>query len=567
MAGSILKLAGFLLFWSLLGIYLLPTLLKKLRKTLNDETLLIVALGLCLGMVMIATKAGFSSALGAFVMGSLLAETVEAADIGKLVQPVKNLFGAVFFVSVGMMIDPGMLAAHWVPILILTGLVIGGQVLFASLGVLLSGQPLRIAMQSGFSLTQVGEFAFIIASLGVTLHVTDGSLYPVIVAVSVLTTFLTPYMIRSADPAYRFVDRHLPAGWKLFLTRYASGSTTVRQKSTWHKLLRSMLLPVLLYTILCIFFQAIFFGYVAPIVAGHIPGLTGSLVNLALILAVIAPFLWMIFMKKNHSPEFQKLWHDSKFNRGPLVSLIILKMILCIMILMSVVIHLFNVASGMGFALSLLILSLLVFSNRMRKRSLDMEHRFLANFNGSEKGDQGDGTQEELLDALPFHNLHLADFSLTPSSPLAGQSLRDAGLRQRYGISVVAITRGHERINIPDGHIRLYPGDRLTVVGTDEQIETFRQRDEEDKKRERTLAARPRENIRIEQFGVAPASPLVGLSILQSELRNKVTCLVLGIERRGQTLMNPPAETCFEAGDIVWIAGESRQIRLLSGED
>lgn len=567
MAGSILKLAGFLLFWSLLGIYLLPTLLKKLRKTLNDETLLIVALGLCLGMVMIATKAGFSSALGAFVMGSLLAETVEAADIGKLIQPVKNLFGAVFFVSVGMMIDPGMLADHWVPILILAGLVIVGQVVFASSGILLSGQPLRIAMQSGFSLTQVGEFAFIIASLGVTLHVTDSSLYPVIVAVSVLTTFLTPYMIRSADPAYRFVDRHLPARWKLVLTHFASGTTTVRQKSTWHKLLRAMLLPVLLYTILCIFFQAIFFTYVAPFVSGQIPGLPGSLVNLTLILSFIAPFLWMIFMKKNNSPEFQKLWHDSKFNRGPLVSLILLKMMLCIVILMSVVIHLFDVASGMGFALSLLILSLLIFSSRMRKRSLDMEHRFLANFNGSEKEASADGPQEGLLDALPFHNLHLADFSLTPSSPLAGQNLRDAGLRQRYGISVVTIARGHERINIPDGHVCLYQGDRLTVVGTDEQIESFRQRDEQDRKREQTLAARPRENIRIEQFGVNSASPLVGLSILQSELRNKVTCLILGIERSGQILMNPPAETCFEAGDIVWIAGETRQIRLLSGEE
>lgn len=567
MAASILKLGSFLLFWSLLGIYLLPTLLKKLRKTLNDETLLIVALGLCLGMVMIATKAGFSSALGAFVMGSLLAETVEAADIGKLVQPVKNLFGAVFFVSVGMMIDPEMLAAHWMPILILSGLVIGGQVLFASLGILLSGQPLRTAMQAGFSLTQVGEFAFIIASLGVTLHVTDGSLYPVIVAVSILTTFLTPFMIRSAEPAYRFVDTHLPARWKVFLARYASGSTTVRQKSTWHKLLRSMLIPVLLYTILCVFFQAIFFNYAAPLVVGHIPGLAGSLVNLILILAVIAPFLWMIFMKKNNSPEFQKLWHDSKFNRGPLVSLVILKIMLCIVILMSVVIHLFNVAWGMGFALSLLILSLLVFSNRMRKRSLDMEHRFLANFSGSEKSDPEGADRQRLLDALPFHNLHLADFSLAPSSPLAGQTLRDAGLRRRYGISVVAISRGHERINIPDGHTCLYPGDRLTVVGTDEQIETFRQRDEEDRNRERTLAARPRENIRIEQFGIAPSSPLAGLSIQQSELRNKVTCMVLGIERKGQTLMNPPAETRFEAGDIVWIAGESRQISLLSGED
>lgn len=566
MAKSILKLGGFLIFWSLLGIYLLPNLLKRLRKTFNDETLLIVALGLCLGMVMIATKAGFSAALGAFVMGSLLAETIEATDIVKLVQPVKNLFGAVFFVSVGMMIDPGILTGQFVPILTLTALVIVGQVLFGSLGVLLSGQPLRLAMQSGFSLTQVGEFAFIIASLGLTLQVTDQSLYPVIVAVSVLTTFLTPYLIRSAEPACRFVDSHLPASWKTALTRYASGTTTVRQKSTWNKLLRSMLPPVLLYTAFCILCQAVFFTYVAPVVAGQLSGIGGSLVNLFLILAVIAPFLWMIFMKKNRSPEFQKLWNDSKFNRGPLVSLILLKMLLCIGILMSVVIHLFDIAAGMGFAVSLLILSGLVFSSRMRRRSLDMEHRFLQNFNGNEKEGMRTSASDAMLDTLPFRDLHLADFTLTPSSPLVGQNLSEAGLRQRYGISVVSITRGHQRINIPDGRTSLYPADRLTVVGTDQEIDAFRRRDEEDRKREQTLSVRPREGIRIEPFSIDPASPLIGLTIRESELRRKATCMILGIERRGRTLMNPPAETRFEAGDLVWLAGEPRQIRLLSGE-
>ena len=183
MLKSILKLGAFLIFWSLLGIYLIPSFLKKVKPFLNDETLLIIALGFCLGMVMIATKAGFSSALGAFVMGSLLAETIEAEKIEKLVKPVKDLFAAIFFVSVGMMIQPDLLIEYLIPICILTILVIVGQVFFGSLGILLSGQSLKIALQSGFSLTQVGEFAFIIASLGVSLKVTDDYLYPVIVAV------------------------------------------------------------------------------------------------------------------------------------------------------------------------------------------------------------------------------------------------------------------------------------------------------------------------------------------------------------------------------------------------
>lgn len=562
MVGSILKLGSFLLIWSVLGIYLLPTFLKKIRKILNPETLLIVSLALCLGMVMIATQAGFSAALGAFVMGSLLAETFEATSITKLVQPVKNLFAAVFFVSVGMMIEPQILVAQVVPIIVLTVLVVVGQVLFATTGVLLSGQPLKTAMQSGFSLTQVGEFAFIIASLGVSLQVTDDSLYAIVVAVSVVTTFLTPYMIRAAEPAYGIVERRIPESWRLFLDRYSSGSNTVRQKSTWHKLLRSMLLPVMLYFVVCVFSQMIFFSYVAPIIAARIPGFSGSLVNLVIIMTFISPFLWMIFMKKNYSPEFQKLWNDNKYNRGPLVSLLLFKTLLCVALLMPIVIHLFDVASGMGFAFSLLLLAMVVFSKRLKKRSLDMEQRFLDNFSGAEKN----AGEKKVLESLPFQNLHLADFKISPNSPLAGQTLRELHLRQTYGVSVVSLARGEERINIPGGQVRLFPHDRITVVGTDVEIEAFRHRDEQDKSREAELAAIPHETIRIEQFSIDSDSPLVGLSILHSELRSRVTCLVLGIERDGQKLMNPSSDTVFRANDIVWIAGETGQILRLSSD-
>ena len=356
MLESILKLGAFLIFWSLLGIYLIPSFLKKIEPFLNDETLLIIALGFCLGMVMIAAKAGFSSALGAFVMGSLLAETIEAEKIEKLVKPVKDLFAAIFFVSVGMMIQPDLLIEYLVPICILTILVIIGQIFFGSLGVLLSGQPLKIALQSGFSLTQIGEFAFIIASLGVSLKVTDDYLYPVIVAVSVVTTFLTPYMIRMATPVYQLIDNYLPSSIKLMLNRYSSGSNTVKHKSTWNKLLKSMLLDVILYTVLTIFSIIIFFTYVNPIIRENILGFKGALLSLSIILAIILPFLWAIIMKKNHSPEFLKLWNDSKFNRGPWVSLIAIKLLLCASILMPVIVHIFNVASGVGFIITLLIL-------------------------------------------------------------------------------------------------------------------------------------------------------------------------------------------------------------------
>ena len=337
MLESILKLAAFLIFWSALGIYLIPTLLKRLNRFISNEILLTTSLGLCLGMVMIATKAGFSAALGAFVMGSLLAETDKAEEIAHIVQPVKDLFASVFFVSVGMMIDPAMIWEYAVPVFILTALVLCGQVLFGSFGVLLSGQPLKIAIQAGFSLAQVGEFAFIIASLGISLNVMDKYLYPVIVAVSVITTFLTPYMIRLSDPVYCFADRHLPQFLKDYLTHYSSGTMTTRHQGSWHKLIRSMLVSVTLYLVVCLFFIALFFSYAYPLVMGRIPGMKGSLLSFVLVLLIISPFLCAIIMKKNNSVEFRKLWADNRFNRGLLVSMIVIKVLICIIIVMGII--------------------------------------------------------------------------------------------------------------------------------------------------------------------------------------------------------------------------------------
>ena len=566
MLESILKLGAFLIFWSLLGIYLIPSFLKKIKPFLNDETLLIIALGFCLGMVMIAAKAGFSSALGAFVMGSLLAETIEAEKIEKLVKPVKDLFAAIFFVSVGMMIQPDLLIEYLVPICILTILVIIGQIFFGSLGVLLSGQPLKIALQSGFSLTQIGEFAFIIASLGVSLKVTDDYLYPVIVAVSVVTTFLTPYMIRMATPVYQLIDNYLPSSIKLMLNRYSSGSNTVKHKSTWNKLLKSMLLDVILYTVLTIFSIIIFFTYVNPIIRENILGFKGALLSLSIILAIILPFLWAIIMKKNHSPEFLKLWNDSKFNRGPLVSLIAIKLLLCASILMPVIVHIFNVASGVGFIITLLILLMIILSKKLKKRSLSIEKRFIDNFNGKTTDSNiGSPLTDNIFKSLPFNDLHLMDFVVGQESSIVGRSLKEINFRQKYGINIVSIIRGERQINIPRGEERLYPFDKIIIVGTDEELDLFQEIiQKQDKEYRDQLAQSFNNNIKIEQFNIEPDSPLIGRSIQQSDIRDKNACLTLGIERDGKSMMNPPSQTVFKENDNVWVAGEYRQIVQLS---
>ena len=562
MLESVGKLVLFLVFWSVLGIYLVPTLLKRVKRYLNGETLLVVALAFCLGMVMLATKAGFSAALGAFVMGSLLAETTESASIEKLVQPVKDLFGAIFFVSVGMMVEPAMLWEYLGPILLLVCLVLAGQVFFGTLGVVLAGQPLKVAVQSGFSLTQVGEFAFIIASLGESLKVTDGYLYPVIVAVSVITIFLTPYMMRLAGPATGFVERHLPESLRLFLARYASGSNTVRHKSAWRRLLRSMLLSVGLYFILSVFLLTAFSHYVVPFIMERVDGWQGGLLCLAVMLAAIGPLLWAIVMAKNHSPEFQQLWRDNKFNRGPLVSIMVVKALLCLGILMTMVVRLFNVASGVGMVISVVLLFAVIFSKWLRKRFFALRAQFMENLNG-ESG--GRGEVGDMLAASPFADLHLADFVISANSPLVGKTLKEARFRQEYGVNIVAFTRGEERVNIPGGDTVLSAFDKITVVGTDEEIEACRARmSRQESERHRELAAREEPKVRIEQFIVEAGSPLAGMTIREVDFQDRMTCMIIGIERGREPVMNPPADFVFAEGDVVWVVGETHSILQLS---
>lgn len=565
---SVIKLGVFLLFCFVVGIYLIPSFLKQTKRFLNEETMLIVAIGLCLGMVMIATQAGFSSALGAFVMGSILAETVEAERIERLIKPVKDLFGAIFFVSVGMLIDPAMLWEYKVPILIITVVVMLGQICFASLGVLLSGQPIKIAIQSGFSLAQIGEFAFIIASLGLTLKVTDSFLYPIVVAVSVVTTFFTPYMIRLADPAYRLADRWIPARWKERLAKFAAGSTTIRQKSTWHKLLKALARIVGTYTAVTLVLIFLMLRFVAPLIQTYIPGIQGNLIALTLILAVISPMLRAIMMKKNHSAEFQQLWHDSKFNRGPLISLIILRIVLCAGILMLPIARLINAAAGLLLAICCVLILLIITSKRLKKHSILMERRFFSNLSARELEEERHAPiNQRFANHLLERDLHLADFEVKQNSPSMGKSLKELNFRQKCNVNVVTIIRGEQRINIPGGEEQLYPFDKLVVVGADDDLTHFRRYIEERYKQSSEEQSTKREEMRMEQILISSDSRLVGRSIIESGIRDKAACLVIGIERGNRSIQNPPPTTVFEQGDIVWLVGErSKLVRLSEGK-
>lgn len=561
---SVVKLGIFLLFCFVIGIYLIPSFLKKAKSFLNDETLLIFSIGLCLGMVIIATKAGFSSALGAFVMGSILAETLAAEHIEHLIKPVKDLFGAIFFVSVGMLIDPALLWEYKIPILILTLVVMTGQILFASFGVLLSGQPVKIAIQSGFSLAQIGEFAFIIASLGLTLGVTGHFLYPIVVAVSVITTFFTPYMIRLADPAYQIAERIIPQSWMKFLERYSSGSNTIRQKSAWNKLLKALVRIVGTYTAVTLVLIFMWLHWIAPLILREVPGIYGEILSLVVILVVISPMLRAIMMKKNHSEEFLQLWEDNKYNRGPLVSLIVLRIILCIGLVMVPVASLLNATLGIMLAITATVIAIVIFSKRLKKQSILMERRFFTNLAARElEKEKSAPIKQRFANHLLERDLHLADFEVKQNSPSMGKTLKELNFRQKCNVNIVTIIRGGLRINIPGGDERLYPFDKLVVVGADEDLEHFRRYLEERYKQSQRDQKESKE-VNMEQFIIVEGSKLIGRTILESGIRDKAACLVIGIERGATSIKNPSPSTVFQEGDIVWIVGEHEKVLRLS---
>jgi CPA2 family monovalent cation:H+ antiporter-2 len=357
---SLFKLVAFLLFWFLLGTYLIPTFLRKMKQFLNEETLLIFSLALCLGMVYLATVAGFSSALGAFIMGSILAETLDGERIDKMILPIKNFFGAIFFVSVGMMIDVSSLGEYIVPILIISGVVIIGQMIFATTGVLLAGQNLKTAISASFSLTQIGEFSYIIAGLGLSFGVIEGSLYQIIVSASVVTIFTTPYMMKLADPAYNFLERVLPEKWQTFLNKDVSGAKPVNQNTLWYTFLRGIIINTLIYYLLCIIIVVFSLHYGAPALLDYLPGWKGNLLAAVVILSLVSPFLRTIIIKQDHSAEFERLWRTNKGYRGPLVFTIVLRILLCVGLIMYVLFHLFHANLVVAFAIALLIL---IFSN------------------------------------------------------------------------------------------------------------------------------------------------------------------------------------------------------------
>lgn len=566
MIGSVIKITFFLILWFIVGIFAIPLFLRSVRKLINNETLLIVALGLCCGMAVLSTKVGFSSAFGAFVMGSILAETIEAEKIIKLVEPVKNLFGAIFFVSVGMLVDPKILIEYAIPILALVGSILIGQAIFGTFGFMLGGESLKSAMRCGFSMAQIGEFSFIIASLGLSLGVISNYLYPVVVAVSVITTFLTPYMIRLATPTYQVMEKHLPKRLINILNHFAMSHPSTTQQSKWKSLLRQMLINTVAYSILTAAVIALMFTFVLPFTRSLFPGWKlhwyANAITGILTLVLIAPFLRAIIMKKNHSNEWKRLWVESSINRIPLLFTIVVRFVIALAFIFYICNYLTRFTDALMIIIGIAVVSLMIASRWTKKRSIKMERLFIHNLRSRDIMAQVNGEKKPLYEGhLLDRDIHISDFDVPEDSSWGGKTLKELHLRERFGVDMSSIMRGSQRLNIPNGDTVIFPGDKLQVIGNDDQLQKFATALSTDLIPE-DLEIEKRE-MKLRQLIISGKSEFCGKSLLESGIRDKYNCMVVGLEEGQENLTKIAPTRTFKKGDILWIVGEESDLQKI----
>lgn len=566
MLGSIVKIGFFLVLWFIVGIFAIPWFLRSVRKLVNNETLLIVALGLCCGMAVLSTKVGFSSAFGAFVMGSILAETVEAEKIIKLVEPVKNLFGAIFFVSVGMLVDPKILVEYALPILALVCTILVGQAILGTLGFMLGGESLKSAMRCGFSMSQIGEFSFIIASLGLSLGVISNFLYPVVVAVSVITTFLTPYMIRLATPTYLVMEKHLPDKLINVLNHFAMSHPSTTQQSKWKSLLKQMTINTVAYSILSAAVITLMFTFVLPFMRSLFPGWRlhwyANAITGLLTIIIIAPFLRAIVMKKNHSNEWKRLWVESSINRIPLLFTIFVRFVIALGFIFYICNYLTRFTNALMIIIGVVVVSLMIASRWTKKRSIKMERVFIHNLRSRDIMAQVNGEKKPLYEGhLLDRDIHISEFEVPVDSTWGGKSLQQLHLRQRFGIDMSSIMRGSQRLNIPNGETIIFPGDKLQVIGNDEQLQKFATSIAQDIYPE-DLEIEKRE-MKLRQLIISSKSEFCGKSLIESGIRDKYNCMVVGLEEGQENLTKISPSYVFQKGDILWIVGEESDLQKI----
>ena len=564
---SVVRLVFFLLVWYVGGVFLIPTILKWARKFMSEETLTVFSVGLCFFMVWLANKAGFSSALGAFIMGSILAETLEAEMIHKLTTPIKNLFGAVFFVSVGMMVNPAILVQYWWQILVITLVVVVLKSLSSGLGMLFSGDNLHNAVRAGMCFGQIGEFSFIIATVGMSFGVIDDFLYPIIVSVSIITTFLTPYMIKGGEPLFHWIEKKVPDSWKNgFGSQEKVVKSTNGEEMTMKAYVLSQLKNLVLYASIIIALMLICFS-LCKFIQDYVPQPVSGLVSLAVTLLVISPFLWAVAFKHGMLKTTRKLMAKSQFNKKSVRLIFMLRIILVLGVAAVINYHYldtkFWASLGMQNApLYLIALGLaVVYVVFLRVITPVMhwyeiiESRFLENMNKRET------LNSFVLPEVLQENFTMEKMALSPKSQYVGKRIRETDFRETYETSVVCVDRADKFIDLPRRDFILYPDDEVTFIGTEEQLAKLRPFVEVED--DVLIKERPESDVDIHSTMVGPNSRYKDVSLHDSDLLNRFNVMVIAIERDNEFFLNPTASFVFQQGDTVWFVATQTNANAL----
>lgn len=563
-AGTISKIFFFIILWFVVGIFVVPLFLRRIRQYLTNEILVIISLALCFLMSVLSASVGFSSAFGAFVMGSILSETIEGNKIIRVVDPIKDLFGAIFFVSVGMLVEVGVLIEYALPILAIVCFVILGQAIFGTMGFLFSGQSLKTSMRCSFSMAQIGEFPFIIATLGLSLGVIGEFIYPVIVAGSALTTFLTPYIIKSAVPTYNFIEKHLPKRWVKTLHRLSIGEEKVSTDNMWKSLMTSMLYITLINVIVSIGVIQLMLTFALPLLQGFLPDMWANMACGLLTLLFVAPFLRMIISKPNHSDEFKALWTDGHRNRLPLLFTVLVRIIICVILIFYTSSKLTYMSNALLISVAVALIIPIIMSRHLKQRGIKMERLFIQNLRSKEiesivLGNDKPVYANHLLD----RNVHISIFEIPEDSRWVGQQLKELHLRAKYGVNISGIIRGRKRLNIPDGNACIFPYDKVEAIGTDDQLKSFSLALSEEVYGE-DIRMEDRE-MKLEQIVVTKNCPFVGKTLVESGIRDRYNCLLVGIDEGNENLATINPDRRFAVGDIIWLVGERAALRELRG--
>ena len=569
---SFVKLFFFLILWFVVGIYIVPQIFRSFKKWLNTETLLVFSVGLCFLMVFLAEKAGYSSALGAFLIGSILAETIEAEAIEKVIASLKDLFGAIFFVSVGMLVDPAILLEHWAPIVVIVAAILIGQMIFGTIGYLLSGLPLKTAMQCGFSMAQIGEFSFILASLGITLGVTSDFLYPVVVAASIITTFLTPYMIKLSVPAYKRLEKLLPRK----VTRRLSDRSTAGKEvpaSGWRAMFTGQLVIVVTYLVLTFSAIGISFTVILPFLRSLLTHWGGNIVGGLLTFFGVSVFLRPIVMKKIHAQQV-KQWRLNGAKRSLLFFYLSIALRFFISTLATY--YILNYLSPFRWYWHLLAAALLValitmdrifgFKNPLSKRvkyvSIRLERTFTHNLRQREW--KAAARRPGYARTLDRYDLHLSQLVLPNNSAWGGLTLAQLNFGQTDGVMIAAIVRGGNRVNIPDGNTMLFPQDTIEVIGDDDSLEALAKRMQAEivTGNKRVLNHR----LDIKHITIGSKSPFCEKTIFESGIREDYNCMVVGFEdeeEESNAINIAVANRRIVKGDTIWLVGEEKDLKQI----